>query len=257
MPDDTSLQRINKALAGAGVCSRRKADELVQQGLVKVNGRVVDTPGFQVGPEDRIEVSGRLLPSRGSRNDPCCLMLHKPVSVVSTARDPQGRTTVLDLVPPPWNARRLYPAGRLDFFSEGLVLLTDDGELTHRLIHPSHHLPRVYRVLVRGQVSAGILARMRNGMTLAEGEKLAPVEVRTLETRNGGRRTSGDVWLELVLHQGVNRQIRRMCRDLGLIVLRLIRVAQGPLELGDLPAGRVRPLTPGELKRLRAAAGLA
>lgn len=105
---------------------------------------------------------------------PCYLLLNKPVRVVSTAYDPEGRTTVLDLVPAKWKARRLYPAGRLDFFSEGLVLLTDDGELTNRVVHPRHHMPRVYHVLIRGGVSDRALDVMRKGMTLAEGEKLAP-----------------------------------------------------------------------------------
>ncbi|MEG2140903.1 MAG: pseudouridine synthase, partial [Bilophila sp.] len=171
--------RINKALADAGVCSRRRADELVAAGVVRVNGEVVASAGMQVRPGiDTIEVQGKALAAPCA--EPCYLLLHKPIQVVSTAYDPEGRTTVLDLVPEAWQNRRLYPAGRLDFFSEGLVLLTDDGELTHRLVHPSHHLPRVYQVLVRGTVSEQTLDIMRKGMTLEEGETLAPVEVRIL-----------------------------------------------------------------------------
>lgn len=260
-----SLLRINKALAEAGVCSRRAADELVRSGRVRVNGRIVDTPGFQVCPGDRLEVDGTIL-DRNLRPEPCCLMLHKPAGVVSTAKDPQGRTTVLDLVPPPWNNRRLYPAGRLDFFSEGLLLITDDGELTHRLIHPSRHLARVYHVLVREAVPPSVLKLFAGGMTLAEGEHLAPVPTRVLsaaerKTRRPGGNPAPDapgrgIWLEMTLHQGLNRQIRRMCRDAGLTILRLVRVAQGPLRLGDLPSGRVRPLASEELRALHAAAGL-
>ena len=252
--------RINKALADAGVCSRRKADELVAAGAVKVNGETVESPGLQIRPGiDRIEVNGRQLKS--DTRPPCYLMLHKPVRVVSTARDPEGRMTVLDLVPSRWRGRRLYPAGRLDFFSEGLVLLTDDGELTNRLVHPSHHLPRVYRVLVRGGVKEQALAAMRSGMTLAEGEKLAPVEVRVLPGARhdlSGQRGTGQAGtlLEMTLHQGLNRQIRRMCRDLGLTVLRLVRVAQGPLQLGVMRPGEVRELTPAETTALRRAVGL-
>lgn len=248
--------RINKFLAEAGVCSRRGADELVLAGAVTVNGTVVTTPGVQVDAHaDRVEVRGR--PVRLVSAPPCCLMLNKPVRVVSTARDPEGRPTVLDLVPPELamaggRPRRLYPVGRLDYFSEGLLLITDDGELTQRLVHPRHHVPKTYRVTVRGPLTPQCLRRMREGMTLSEGERLAPVEARILQ---GG--PDGATTLEMVLHQGVNRQIRRMCRDLGLTVLRLVRVAQGPLRLGDLAPGAVRELTAGELRAIRRAVGLA
>ena len=248
--------RINKFLAEAGVCSRRGADELVLAGAVTVNGAVVTTPGVQVDVHaDRVEVRGR--PVRPVSVPPCCLMLNKPVRVVSTARDPEGRPTVLDLVPPELamaggQPRRLYPVGRLDYFSEGLLLLTDDGELTQRLVHPRHHVPKTYRVTVRDTLTPQGLRRMREGMTLAEGERLPPVQARILRDSPAGATT-----LELILHQGVNRQIRRMCRDLGLTVLRLVRVAQGPLELGDLAPGACRALTAGELRAIRRAVGLA
>lgn len=261
--------RINKALADAGICSRRKADELILAGVVNVNGKPVDSPGLRVRPDvDVIEVNGQRLRAQTGDRRPCCLMLHKPVSVVCTARDPDGRRTVLNFVPPQWRERRLYPAGRLDFFSEGLVLLTDDGDLTHRLIHPSRdeglHLARVYHVLVRGNVSPKTLETMRGGMTLAEGDYAAPVQARILPAspyldRGGKKRRAvppGAVILELTLHQGLNREIRRICRDLGLTVLRLLRVAQGPLELGDLAPGAVRPLGDEELATLRRAVGL-
>ncbi len=254
--------RINKALADAGVCSRRRADELVAAGRVKVNGEVVSSPGLQVVPgADTLEVDGK--PIRAAAQAPCYLLLHKPVRVVSTAYDPEGRTTVLDLVPAQWKSRRLYPAGRLDFFSEGLVLITDDGELTNRVVHPRHHMPRVYRVLVRDRVSDRALDAMRRGMTLAEGEKLAPVEVRVLPGNMhdlSGRSRDADAptgqrgtLLEMTLHQGLNRQIRRMCRDLGLTILRLVRVAQGPLRLGVMRPGEVRELTSAEVAALKKA----
>ena len=257
--------RINKALADAGVCSRRRADELVAAGLVRVNGEVVTSPGLQVSPSDALEVNGKPIQSRAQ--EPCYLLLHKPVRVLSTAYDPEGRTTVLDLVPEPWKARRLYPAGRLDFFSEGLVLLTDDGELTNRIVHPSHHLPRLYHVLIRGAVPEAALETMRRGMTLAEGENLAPVGVRVLPgslhdlsgVQKDAEQPSGQVGtlLELTLHQGLNRQIRRMCRDLKLTILRLVRVAQGPLRLGVMRSGEVRELSPVEVAALKKAVGLA
>lgn len=250
--ESTKTVRINKALAEAGVCSRRRADELVAAGRVRVNGAVVSEAGLKVVPGDRIEVDGKPVRLPDAERKPCCLMLNKPVQVVSTSSDPEGRTTVLDLVPAQWQDRRLYPAGRLDYFSEGLLLLTDDGELTNRLIHPRHHVPRVYEVVVREEVGAGALARMRLGMTLSEGEELAPIEVESRPAPNGR-----GTLLIMTLHQGLNRQIRRMCRDLGLTILTLRRVAQGPLTLGDLAPSAVRELTPDELRSLRRSVGLA
>lgn len=247
---DDATVRINKALAQAGVCSRRAADDLVARGLVTVNGAPAE-PGTRVDPtRDRIEVRGKALAAPRKDAASAYLMLNKPVRVVTTAKDPQGRTTVLDLLPPEFRSRRVFPVGRLDFFSEGLLLLTDDGELANRLAHPSHHLPKVYRARVRGAVDDAALETMRRGMTLAEGERLAPVEVRVL--RAGSDATT----LELTLVQGVNRQIRRMCRDLGLTVLRLQRLSQGPVALSGLKPGQVRRLTDDEVRSLKLAAGL-
>lgn len=247
--------RLNKALADAGVCSRRRADELVFAGRVRVNETVADSPALRVVPGDRVELDGRPVQLKASEEKVCWLMLNKPVQVVSTASDPEGRETVLDLVPDPWRRRRLFPVGRLDYFSEGLILLSDDGELAHRLTHPRWHLSKVYHVLVRpedGEDSVpAALSLMRRGMTLAEGEKLAPVEVRVLPSKS-----SRGILLEMVLHQGLNRQIRRMCRDVGFTVLRLRRVKEGPLELGSLAPGRVRPLSDLEVAALRRAVGL-
>lgn len=245
--------RINKAVADAGMCSRRKADALVAAGLVKVNGRVVESLGLRVNPEkDSIEVRGQKIGH--SQQEHCYLILNKPISVVSTAHDPEGRTTVLDLVPEQWKNRRLYPAGRLDFFSEGLILLTDDGNLTYKLTHPNRekHLPRIYHVLIRGVVSEKALQIMRQGMCLAEGKLLAPVNVKILAKSpyiSKGKHPE-DTLLEIILTQGVNRQIRRMCRDLDLTILRLLRIAQGPLYLGNLASGGIRSLRIEEKKAL-------
>ncbi len=244
---NTVAVRLNKVLADAGVCSRRKADTLIGQGVVSVNGRRVSNLGECVVPGvDIITVNGRSLPTPQAR---CHLLLHKPVQVVCTVHDPEGRTTVVDILPEPWRSMRLYPVGRLDFFSEGLLILTDDGELAHRLAHPRYHLPKVYHVLVREAVPDTALTVMRRGMSLAEGERLAPVEVKALPSSRG-------TLLEMTLRQGLNRQIRRMCRDLGLTILTLSRVAQGPLQLGDLPCGKARSLSSKELAALRAAVGL-
>ncbi|WP_332068193.1 pseudouridine synthase [Desulfovibrio sp. 86] len=236
-----SSMRLNKAIAASGLCSRRKADEFILAGRVVVNGVPEVNPGRQVQPNDAVAVDGRLL------NDAqhfCYLMLYKPVQVVCTVSDPEGRPTVMDYLPEDVRKLRLYPVGRLDYFSEGLLLLTNDGQLAQRLTHPRHHQPKVYEVLVRGAVPGAALTAMRRGMVLAEGEKLMPVEVDARPAANG-------TLMRMVLHQGINRQIRRMCRDFGLTILRLKRVAQGPLELGRLALGAARHLTAAEVAALK------
>ena len=222
--------RLNKFIAASGYCSRRKADELIFAGAVQVNGVVERSPGRRILPDDLIQVEGQQL------------------QVMCTAHDPQGRPTVLDCLTAEMRRNRVYPVGRLDYFSEGLLLLTNDGELAQRLMHPRHHQPKTYDVLVRGTVPAAALATMRRGMTLAEGEHLRPVEVESRLQANGHTR------LRMVLHQGVNRQIRRMCRDLGLTILRLKRIRLGPLGLGDLPVGECRFLSAAETAALLQAA---
>lgn len=243
-----TLVRINKALADAGVCSRRKAEELILQGLVRVNGEPVTNLGRKVNmAADTITVDGKPVAAAATRT---YLLMHKPVRVMCTVKDPQGRPTIMDILPQRWRSVRLFPVGRLDFFSEGLLILTDDGPLAQLLAHPRHHLPKTYEVLVRGAVPVAALETMRRGMTLAEGEKLAPVEVQALPSSAWSwdkTPHARDTVLRMVLHQGVNRQIRRMCRDLNLTILRLIRVSQGPLQLGTLSAGGLRPLTDSEL----------
>lgn len=238
--------RLNKAIAASGLCSRRKADEFILAGRVVVNGVPEVNPGRQVQPHDAIAVDGRLL--TGAQNF-CYLMLYKPVQVVCTVSDPEGRPTVMDYLPQDVRKLRLYPVGRLDYFSEGLLLLTNDGQLAQRLTHPRHHQPKVYEVLVRGAVPGAALTAMRRGMTLAEGEKIMPVEVDVRPLDNG-------TLMRMVLHQGINRQIRRMCRDFGLTILRLKRVAQGPLELGRLTPGSARHLTTAEVAALKKSADI-
>ncbi len=247
--------RINKYLSECGVASRRGADELILQGRVQLNGVLVAGPGVRVNPaDDVVLVDGQAVRSpypAGAAQQHVTVLMHKPVQVVTTARDPQGRKTVFDILPQELRAHRLLHVGRLDYFSEGLLLLTTDGSLMNRLISPRWHLPKVYHVLVRGQVDEAWLEVMRRGMTLSEGEKLAPVEVRVL------RQDEREAWLEMTLVQGLNRQIRRMCRDMGRTVLRLVRVRQGFLELGSLKPGAARVLTRDEVARLRTAVGLA
>lgn len=241
--------RLNKFLAMNGIASRRGADELVFNGRVKVNGTVADSPGIKVDPQkDAVECDGK--PVGSPPEEFVTVMLHKPTRVVTTVSDPEGRETVMDYLPESIRKQRPFPVGRLDFFSEGLLLLTTDGELCHRLTHPRYHLPKVYAVTVRGMVPGKAIETMKVGMTLEEGEKLAPVQVKVRPPRDGNQT------LILTLHQGINRQIRRMFRDLDITILRLKRVRQGPLELGNLPVGKWKTISGAELESLRAAVGL-
>lgn len=262
--------RLNKALAAAGVGSRRAIDDMVAAGRVTVNGQLA-VQGQKIDPAlDIVTIDNTPVNMGGASPTKNCtyIMLHKPVQVVCTAHDPEGRETVLDILPEKWRQSRVYPVGRLDYFSEGLLILTNDGDLTFKLTHPSHHVPRVYEVKVRGQVSDAALAAMRRGMTLTEGERLAPITVERLATKhqnkdlpnsdlhfskNTASLASSDTLLQMTLHQGVNRQIRRMCRDLDLTILHLRRVQLGPLKLGSLPKGQARLLTDAELAALQTA----
>ena len=250
-PSDASI-RLNRALTSAGVCSRRQADEHIRSGAVQVNGVTVTELGTRIDlHNDTVALFGKpvsLAPH--SATEHAYLLLYKPVHVVTTRQDPQGRTTVFDLLPEPFRKRRLVHVGRLDYMSEGLLLLTTDGDITHRLTHARYHLRKTYEVWIRGHVVEEQLEVLRGGMRLAEGELLAPVDVRILDRR-------GDVVrLEMVLEQGVNRQIRRMCRDMGWTVLTLKRVALGPLVIGAMTPGQCRALTLSEISALRTLVGL-
>lgn len=244
--DSDELIRINKAIAQAGVCSRRKADDLIAEGRIEVNGSPVTSPGMKVDPcKDEIKIDGKPVFTPSNTPSHLYILLNKPIKTVTTASDPQGRRTVLDLLPKQFRDRRVFPVGRLDFYSEGLLLLTTDGDLTQKMTHPGYNHPKIYEVVVLGDVAEELLKRMRRGMTLTEGDRLRPVDVRILRT--SGKQTT----LSMVLRQGINRQIRRMCRDLDLKVLKLKRTAQGPLVLGDLASGRFRELTREEVVRLK------
>ena len=250
--DETTTMRINKALAAAGVCSRRRADELVAAGRVTVNGTIVAEQGLKIDPAcDTLAVDGVPVLLAQADAAPLTLMHHKKAGVVTTASDPEGRPTVFDSLPEMWRSRRLFSVGRLDYFSEGLLLLTTDGELAFRLAHPRWHMPKRYQVAVRGRVTPQTLEIMAGGMRLAEGEHLAPVRAKLV-----GRPSDDRFVLEMELMQGINRQIRRMCRDLDLTVLTLVRIALGTLILGDLAPGQYRLLTPNESAALYGAVDL-
>ena len=242
LPTSPDLLRLNKVLARAGASSRRGADELILAGKIKVNGRTVTEAGTKIDPQtDRIEVNGKVL-SVNTVPRAVYVKLYKPIEVVCTVRDPQNRTTVLDLLPENLRTSHLFPIGRLDYYSEGLLLLTNDGDFTNRLLHPRYNHPKTYEVLVREDVPEASLNLMHGGMQLREGEVLAPVQARVQK-----KVLRGTV-LELILVQGVNRQIRRMCRDLDLTILRLKRVAQAGIELGALKPGKWTYLTEQEIQ---------
>lgn len=235
------MERLQKYLARAGVASRRASERLIADGRVRVNGALIAEQGSLVQPDrDVVEVDGVVVAPIETRRH---VLLNKPAGVVSTAADPRGRRTVVDLVP---SESRIFPVGRLDYDSEGLLLLTNDGDLTLRLTHPRHAVEKEYRALVRGRVDRAVLDQLRRGVML-DGSKTAPCIVEVVE-RNGPLS-----WLRIVLHEGRNRQIRRTADVVGLQVTRLLRTRLGPLVLGDLAPGTWRELTPDEVESLRAA----
>ena len=231
-------QRVQKIIAQAGLCSRRTAEEWMLCGRVTVNGTAA-RPGAQADPDtDCILVDGK--PLRG-REENVYLMLHKPRGYVTTLSDEFGRKTAAELVRD--CGVRVFPVGRLDRDSEGLLLFTNDGALTQRLLHPSHQVDKVYIVSVSG-ADEGSAGRLR-AVTSLDGQPIAPAQVDELYRR--GDRAE----YRIVIHQGKKRQIRRMCAAVGLTVTRLCRIAEGSLELGALPPGRWRYLTAGELESIK------
>ena len=208
---------------------------------MRINSRVVKEPGTKVEPErDRVEVRGRPLPGRAALR---YLMMHKPVGFLTTLHDPEGRRTVRELMPP---GPRMYPVGRLDADTSGLLLFTNDGEMAHRLMHPRYGVVKTYRVVVDRVPDDNVIRRMRLGVKLEAGEVTAPAEVRMLGVRDGRAA------LEVKVHEGRYRQVRRMCEGLGLQVRKLHRIGYGPLRLAKLPKGASRALTKVEIRRLRA-----
>jgi 23S rRNA pseudouridine2605 synthase len=231
--------RLNQALAKTGFCSRRQADELIAAGRVSLNGAVTRDFSVTVDPQkDRLAVDGKLLAVRPY----LYIAMHKPEGVVTTAADEKGRTDVLTLLPA--ELQHLRPVGRLDMYSEGLLILTNDGDLTQKLTHPMHHMPKLYRVTVKGRVSDKALTELADGVELTDGPT-RPAEV-TLVDRNKSYSE-----LEITLYEGRNRQVRRMCEHVGYPVSRLVRVALGGLQLGQMPPGTWRYLTDAEVRILK------
>jgi 23S rRNA pseudouridine2605 synthase len=229
--------RLAKFLAHGGVASRRRAEEIIAKGVVTVGGEVVRDPARDVGEGDDVRVNGK--PVASERRE--VWVVNKPAGVVSTAREPGGRPAVVELVQ---TDARLYPVGRLDADSTGLLLLTNDGELANQLTHPRYEVPKTYRVRLRAPLADRDLERLRQGVELEDGPT-APTQVRRLADRE----------IEVILREGRNRQVRRMLEAVRNEVVELRRVAFGPLRLGDLKPGEARRLSEDEIARLRKASG--
>lgn len=235
--------RLNRYLAQCGVASRRKADEMIAAGRVSLNGTLVTDLGIQVEPNrDRVAVDGQ--PLKGPETQ-VYVALHKPVGTITTAKDPAGRPTVMDLVPR--TLGRLYPVGRLDFDSSGLLLLMNDGKLAHRLTHPRYGVEKVYRVRLDRAPTREELAQLQKGVPLEDG-LTAPVKTRLVDPARPHV-------VEVTLHEGRNRQVRRMFEYLGCVVVTLARMRFGTIDVGRLTPGEWRMLTPGEVVELRRLTG--
>ena len=234
--------RLNKLLAQRGVGARRKCDLLIQQGAVRVNGRVVLEPGTQIEPDrDRVTVRNQPLPGAATLR---YYVLNKPVGVITTLDDPEGRRTIREFLPP---GPRLFPVGRLDADTSGLLILTNDGELAHHLMHPRYGVIKVYRVRLDRAPGPEALRRLQEGVEFEPGVRSAPARVRVLSDE------PGDALIEVALHEGRYRQVRRMCEAVGLAVRALHRSVYGPLRLGPVQRGIWRELSEEEVSRLRAA----
>ena len=235
------MERLQKYLAHAGIASRRTCEEIITAGGVKVNGQVVREMGIKIDPvTDVIEVNGKRV---GEKEEKIYLILNKPQGYVSTLRDPQGRPKVTDLVKEV--GKRVYPVGRLDFETEGLLILTNDGEITYALTHPKHEIGKTYIAQVKGLPDKDKIKRFQKGLRLADGPT-APAKVKFL------KKLGSNVLLEITIYEGRNRQVRRMCETIGHPVLHLKRVSMGFLNLDNLATGKYRLLTKTEVKKLLA-----
>lgn len=238
-------ERLQKIIARAGVASRRAAEAMIREGRVTVNGRVVSELGSKADIEhDHIKVDGKLL--RSEREPQRYILLNKPKEVMTTVDDPQGRKTVLDLIK--GVRERIFPVGRLDFQSEGLILLTNDGDLAFRVAHPSHGSVKTYHVKVRGVPQERLIEKLQRGITI-EGRRTLPCEIEQMRT-TGRSEEEGNSWFEVKLREGRTQQIRRMFKTVGHPVVKLKRVAIGPISDPSLMPGQWRELTPQEVRLL-------
>jgi len=233
-----ALERLQKILSAAGICSRRKAEELIAEGLVRVNGHVVELGAKADLETDVIKVGGKVISVTGKRR---YLLLNKPKRYVTTRDDPEGRRTVMDLVGREF--RGIYPVGRLDYETEGLLLLTSDGNFANAIMHPKGQVPKTYQAKLKGVLTDRQIDKLRSGIRLDDG-MTAPAIVKKQ------RLTETNSWVEITIHEGRYRQVRRMFDKLGHTVLKLRRVRLGPLNLRGVPIGSYRELTPGEVDKL-------
>lgn len=252
-----AVERLQKIIAQAGVASRRAAEDIILQGRVRVNGRVIRELGSKADPAcDTVEIDGQGVLAR----EPLVyIAMHKPIHVISTVQDPEGRTTVMDVLQQSRaeGARqfegglpRIYPVGRLDFDAEGLILLTNDGDLAHAMLHPRRHVPKTYMVKVRGRPEPADIERLRTGVRLRNEDgslsrATAPAEVRVV------KEGKSNTWLEMTLFEGRNHQVKRMCEAIGTFTIRLIRIDFGGVELDNLLPGSWRFLTHQDIKQLK------
>jgi pseudouridine synthase len=239
-------ERLARFLAHAGIASRRHAEELIAAGRVQVNGTTITTQGARIHPEhDHISVDGKPVQTLSQH---VYVLLYKPAGYISTVKDPHGRPTVLDLLPSELRRSHIYPVGRLDLDTSGLLLLTNDGDFALRLSHPRYETEKHYEALVRGVPTSDALARLRRGVTILEDDgrkyKTSPAQVRQI------RRSGSDTWLALTIHEGHKRQVRRMLEAVGHHVIQLIRVQLGPLTLHGVLPGKWRYLTDTEIATL-------
>lgn len=237
------MERLQKVIAQAGIASRRKAEELITEGKVKINGKMVTQLGVKVSTSDKVEVEGIQI----EREVPVYFMLYKPRGVISSVSDEKGRKVVTDLFPR--IMERIYPVGRLDYDTSGILLMTNDGEFANLLMHPRSGIEKVYVAKVKGIPSKENLKRLEKGIKLEDG-KTSPARVKMLSLD----KEKQTAIIEMIIHEGKNRQIRRMFETIGHLVLKLKRERYGTLTLDGLKAGEARELTPHEIKQIRALA---
>lgn len=234
------MERLQKVIAQAGICSRRKAEELILAGKVKVNGRKVDTLGTKVSGDDDIVVNGQ----RISKEEKVYYVLNKPKGCISSVSDEEGRQTVMDFLP---KNNRVYPVGRLDYDTSGVLILTNDGSFTNRMLHPKYHLPKTYEVNLQGILSDEDVQKLRKGFS-AKGETFAPAKVRIREKDYSRGRTQ----LDLTIYEGKNHQVKNMMKALGHEVRKLNRSRFGFVEVSGMKPGEYRRLKPYDVRKLLA-----
>ena len=228
--------RLQKYLALCNVASRRASEEIILQGRVRINGKKCTTLGTKVSDGDEVSVDGKIISQEAKKY---YIMLNKPIGYVTTVSDEQGRATVMELVSD--ISKRVYPVGRLDINTEGLLLMTNDGDFTYKITHPKHKLDKTYEVWVSGKAEQNALKKLERGVII-DGKKTSPAKVDVIDY------TKASALLSVTIHEGRNRQVRKMCASVGFKVMNLKRVSEGGLSLGNLPLGKWRHLTDAEVK---------